>query len=271
MSRKTRKLIWSAPLVAALAVIGALALFVTLGPSQTEAQAEEVPGMPMNLTATALSPTNIELSWDPPTDGDGGTPDGYRIDHSSDGDVWYSLESSYDSTVYTDDSGLMAEETRYYRVFAFNSSGHGHVLGPVGAETEQSTKPDAVEDLDLVSTEDTITLTWTAPDDPEGAPVNMFRIQTSKNGPEFLRPGDGEDIGCLRRRFLRILAQGTAGKHQALLPGVRAELGGPERRVRLSQHPNQTRANSRCAGEPARRCEPGGPHLAVLGRAPGRW
>ena len=33
MSRKTRKLIWSAPLVAALAVIGALALFVTLGPS----------------------------------------------------------------------------------------------------------------------------------------------------------------------------------------------------------------------------------------------
>ena len=32
MSRKTRKLIWSAPLVAVLAVAGALALFVALEP-----------------------------------------------------------------------------------------------------------------------------------------------------------------------------------------------------------------------------------------------
>ena len=32
MSRKTRKLIWSAPLVAVLAVAGALAMFAALGP-----------------------------------------------------------------------------------------------------------------------------------------------------------------------------------------------------------------------------------------------
>ena len=32
MSRKTRKLIWSAPLIAALAVIGVLAAFVMLAP-----------------------------------------------------------------------------------------------------------------------------------------------------------------------------------------------------------------------------------------------
>ena len=32
MSRKTRKLIWSAPLVAVLAVAGALAIFVVLSP-----------------------------------------------------------------------------------------------------------------------------------------------------------------------------------------------------------------------------------------------
>ena len=37
------------------------------------------------------------------------TPDGYRIDSlRATAMVWYSLESSYDSTVYTDDSdGLM--------------------------------------------------------------------------------------------------------------------------------------------------------------------
>ena len=187
MSRKTRKLIWSAPLVAAIAVAGALALFVTLGPSQTEAQAEEVPGVPLNLTATALSPTSIELSWDPPTDG--GTPDGYRIDQSADGLVWYSLESSYGSTVYTDDDGLKAQQKRYYRVFAFNSSGHGRVLGPVDTVTLQSTVPDAVDDLETAEGADIpqeqIALTWTAPENPEGAPVTMYRIRSSKNGTSF--------------------------------------------------------------------------------------
>ena len=33
MSRKTRKLIWSAPLVAVLAVAGALAMFAAQGPT----------------------------------------------------------------------------------------------------------------------------------------------------------------------------------------------------------------------------------------------
>ena len=33
MSRKTRKLMWSVPLIAAVAVIGALAAFVVLSPS----------------------------------------------------------------------------------------------------------------------------------------------------------------------------------------------------------------------------------------------
>ena len=38
MSRKTRKLIWSAPLVAVLAVAGALALFVALSPNGAQAR-----------------------------------------------------------------------------------------------------------------------------------------------------------------------------------------------------------------------------------------
>ena len=46
MSRKTRNLIWSVPLVATLAIVGALALFMTLAPNQTEAQANRAPGMP---------------------------------------------------------------------------------------------------------------------------------------------------------------------------------------------------------------------------------
>ena len=44
MSRKTRKLMWSVPLVAVFAVIGALAIFVVQTPNL--AQAHDVPGVP---------------------------------------------------------------------------------------------------------------------------------------------------------------------------------------------------------------------------------
>ena len=50
MSRKTRKLIWSAPLVAVLAVAGALAMFAALAPNVAFAAP---PTAPEGLTATA--------------------------------------------------------------------------------------------------------------------------------------------------------------------------------------------------------------------------
>ena len=179
------------PLVATLAIVGALALFMTLAPNPAAAQAEEVPGMSMNLKVKALGPTSIELSWDPPTEG--GSPDGYRIDYSNDGQVWEPLEATYDSELYTDDDGLMAKQTRHYRVFAYNSAGHGPVLGPRSAETKQSTVPTVVEDLDATSTDDTpttmmtdqIDLTWSAVDDPEGAPVTGYLVRVSKNNRNF--------------------------------------------------------------------------------------
>ena len=51
MSRKTRKLIWSAPLVAVLAVAGALALFVALSPGGAQADHVELPGPVTGLSA----------------------------------------------------------------------------------------------------------------------------------------------------------------------------------------------------------------------------
>ena len=47
MSRKTRKLIWSAPLVAVLAVIGALAIFAAMAPGSLFAT--ELTDAPLNL------------------------------------------------------------------------------------------------------------------------------------------------------------------------------------------------------------------------------
>ena len=89
MSRKTRKLIWSAPLVAVLAVAGALAMFVALAPMGRRRHIE-LPGAPQNLTAKADGTRAINLDWSAPTDG-GTVATGYRIDRSKDGNEWMSL------------------------------------------------------------------------------------------------------------------------------------------------------------------------------------
>ena len=139
MSRKTRKLIWSVPLVAAVAVIGALALFVTLTPGSLFA--DDLADSPQNLKVKAADGnsgrTNLVLTWEAPA---AGAPDMYRIDVSSNGDRWSpETEVSGSTLTYTDDltSAVDAEidknadapvsVTRYYRVFTVNSHGSGQV------------------------------------------------------------------------------------------------------------------------------------------------
>ena len=145
MSRKTRKLIWSAPLVAAIAVIGALALFMTLTPNQAAAQTSATPGQVQNFAIEATGPTTIKLTWGAPTEG--GRPTGYRIDVSDDGYTWELLSESVpgqDDEYDHDD--LMARETKYYRIFAHNQG--GGQIGPVAMPsptsiaTSASTVPD---------------------------------------------------------------------------------------------------------------------------------
>ena len=203
MSRKTRKLIWSAPLVAAIAVAGALALFVTLAPNDAAAQTSSmVPGIPGNLVAIGDSPTSVDLTWDAPTGGD--TPDGYRLDYSEDGAVWFSLASNHTSTAYTH-SGLKERQTIHYRVFAYNTIGTSGVSQIAMATTEISEAPDAPEDFDAannigqtVEDRTEIVLMWEAPDNPDGAPVTKYTIRVSSNGRSYglLKEVSPKDAGC---------------------------------------------------------------------------
>ena len=85
MSRKTRKLIWSAPLVAVLAIAGALAMFMTLQPNGAAAQTTsgmELPGVVENLMVEPYTngtpQEELEVTWEAPTDG--GFITSYRID-----------------------------------------------------------------------------------------------------------------------------------------------------------------------------------------------
>ena len=188
MSRKTRKLMWSVPLIAAVAVIGALAAFMTLTPNETSAQ--ELlpdPGQPMNLTATKDGQNTIDLLWEAPEDG--AEPDGYRIDMSEDGLVWMQLEADTgtEATNYTHD-GLDAGTKMYYRVFGLNRDAVGKVSNYAHATTDPAVAPDQPTDLLAVvddATADaptTIRLCWAEPDEDGGASITGWDIETSMDG-----------------------------------------------------------------------------------------
>ena len=140
MSRKTRKLMWSMPLIAAVAVIGVLALLLTLEPNGAEAQDNTKPGRPMNLTAKADGPTIIKLDWDAAEGGGGAT--GYRIDISAYGVKWEEfVTNTGNSTTQYLHRGLVSQEMHYYRVFGVNSIDTGLVSATVMGQTDKSGRP----------------------------------------------------------------------------------------------------------------------------------
>ena len=183
MSRKTRKLIWSVPLVAVLAIAGALALFMTLAPNGVSAHDPELPGSVTGLAAAAESATSIRLNWTAPTTG--GAATGYRIDYADDNRVWKFLDevSGGDVTSYTDDEDVNHNTRRWYRVFAMNSVGTGPVSNdPVTAYVRVADDfapeaPDPNGFILSVSADGTnaLKLTWNKPIE-RGSKITGYRV-----------------------------------------------------------------------------------------------
>ncbi len=194
MSRKTRKLIWSVPLVAAIAVVGALALFMVLAPNGV--QAHDVPGVVTDLNAQPAPDdpatpevegrTQIKLTWKAPTGTDMEIT-GYRIDRSEDGHVWNELVADTGTPgvlAHTDTvKGTKTGATYFYRVLAINSSG----IGPMSVIDDGTTKPleapDRPESVDVEANGPTeIVVKWTAPTDDGGSPITRYRIHIDPPG-----------------------------------------------------------------------------------------
>src|SRR2546430_11424009 len=81
------------------------------------------PSPPTGLTATAVSSSQINLSWAPPTDNGGSAITGYKIERSTDaGTTWTAVVASYGNTATTYSHTGLAHTTPYtYRVSAINS------------------------------------------------------------------------------------------------------------------------------------------------------
>ncbi len=177
MSRKTRKLIWSAPLVAVFAVVGALAMFAAQGTGSVFAN--PLPAAPMNLEVEAAAGdagrTTLVVTWDAADNAAG-----YRIDGSDNGFVWETLvaaDAGHTATTYMED-GLTSEDTRWYRVFAVNSHGVGPVSSPNSGETDERVMPGPVRNfMATADGRNQLNLTWDPPMDNGGEKITGYEIQ----------------------------------------------------------------------------------------------
>ena len=97
----------------------------------------EAPGAVTGLTATADGQTQIDLSWDAPSDDGGADITGYRIEVSPDGATWDVLVADTGTTATShSDMTPTAGSTRHYRVSAINSAGTGPASNVDSATTE---------------------------------------------------------------------------------------------------------------------------------------
>ena len=182
MSRKTRKLIWSVPLVAVLAVAGALVIFAAIAPNGAQAQEVMVPGPVTELEATAKSRSSVELTWTAPTNG--GVPTGYRVDYSDDNREWvlHTADTGRTSSRLLIDKGITTETQRHYRVFGINAAGTGPVSkDPVTAfisvaDTYPAVAPSRVTLTLSVVGPNQIDLSWTEPTDSGGAKITGYKV-----------------------------------------------------------------------------------------------
>src|SRR2546428_13131038 len=94
------------------------------------------PQPPTGLTATAISTSQINLSWTAPANNGGSAITGYKIERSTDGVTFTTIvvNSASTSTTYSD-TGLAASTAYTYRVSAINLVGTSSPSNTASATT----------------------------------------------------------------------------------------------------------------------------------------
>lgn len=201
---------WSAPLVAVFAVVGALALFMALAPNDAAAQDTEAmdyqAGSPLELTVVpgsgAAKRTSLVLNWMAPTGGSDMAITGYRVDESTNGQRWTHLANVGANTLTHTKDGLKPGTERYFRVFAMNRAGTGRVSEAISNTTAGIGEPSEVQNLTVTATgPSSIKLDWDPPADDGGTRIIGYLIHW----------GDSDTIGTTRdATTLNIPPRGTA-------------------------------------------------------------
>ena len=142
-----------------------------------------VPSAPMNLTATALNSTTIELTWQVPTSNGGSSITGYRVDASANGSTGWIPVGNTVTNGYTH-SHRDPGTTLYYRVSAINAEGTGNPSNVVPGTTPGSTgtgTPGAPLNLTAVAVGTAINLNWDVPSSTGGKTIRGYQVDVSAN------------------------------------------------------------------------------------------
>ena len=137
-----------------------------------------LPGVPYapGLTARANSASEIKLSWTKPNDG-GSEITSYELEHYTDGSDWTSLDGNISSDVreYFHQKEFGGGTTHRYRVRAVNAEGGG--AWSAARSVTISAQAPGKTDLSFGDTTDnSITLTWTVPED-NGSRISGYRVE----------------------------------------------------------------------------------------------
>jgi len=136
------------------------------------------PAAPTNLTATAVSSTQIDLAWEDQSSDE----DGFRIDRRKTGVTTWTVPfvSKGANTSTHSDTGLPAEMKYYYRVRAYNGGGESSNTAVADATTLAATPPPAAPtNLTATAVSSTqIDLAW----EDQSSDEDGFRIDRRKTG-----------------------------------------------------------------------------------------
>lgn len=112
------------------------------------------PNAASSLTATAISPTQINLSWQDNSTNE----DGFKIERKTGvGDAYIQIITCPVSSTYYSDTGLSASVTYYYRIRAYNANGNSAYSN----EASVITFPNVPSNLVATATSSSqINLTW---------------------------------------------------------------------------------------------------------------
>ena len=126
-------------------------------------------------------PERIDLRWTAPEDPPGAPVTGYKIEYSPDGTRWFVLEEMVGTDEAFRDISLIANETRYYRIYALNSVGPSLVSEDSAVETSGPSLtpvlPREIKHVVMSPYATDLRITWVTPCNPLGDPVARYEIQ----------------------------------------------------------------------------------------------
>jgi predicted secreted protein len=138
------------------------------------------PTAPTGLQATAVSTSQINLTWTDNADDE----DGFKIEScAGEGCIDFGLIATVGANVTSlQDTGLAASTPYYYRVYAYNAAGNSAYDEANATTSDDTTAPDPPADLVATGRDGAVDLVWTANSESDLAGYTVYRSTTSGEG-----------------------------------------------------------------------------------------